>query len=218
MGPGGGGRPWPPSPARPHRPSLPRRTCRDTQRRGPPADKIAPNLAAGAHCPRPACRCESKNGQQRIDLRVDAVVRRVRRLVETLVVPAGLRVADETFFGRRGSWRSRVPQPAVTQNLLDHLALRRLDKGDRPSSGRHTWAGQRVNLVDPLDEHGPGLAATALRDGADAAGQSHFRRTKRDCPRGRQLAQPPCGACRGPCSSTSRNSGSGARPWAEYAA
>ena len=32
-----------------------------------------------------------------------------------------------------------------------------------PSSGRHSTDTPRVNLVDPLDEHGPGLARTAGR-------------------------------------------------------
>ena len=73
--------------------------------------------------------------------------------------------------------------------------------------------GQRVDLVHPLDEHGPGLAAAA-------AGRNRCGLSAR-VPVGWSAAAAsalPCAACRGPCSSTSRNSESGARPSAECAA
>ena len=52
-----------------------------------------------------------------------------------------------------------MPQPAVPQDLLDHVALRRLDEGDDLHLAAALGTLQRVDLVDPLDEHGPGLAA-----------------------------------------------------------
>ena len=61
-----------------------------------------------------------------------------------------------------GGWRTRgVPKATMLEDLLDHLALRRLAERHhlhRPAALR---AGQRINLVDPLDEHGPGLAGAA---------------------------------------------------------
>lgn len=48
----------------------------------------------------------------------------------------------------------------MPQDALDDLALRRLNKGDNFHLAATVRTGQRIELVDPLDEHGPGLAAT----------------------------------------------------------
>ena len=57
--------------------------------------------------------------------------------------------------------RGGTPQPTVPQDLLDHVALRRLDEGDDLHLAATLGTGQRVDLVHPLDEHGPGLAGAA---------------------------------------------------------
>jgi hypothetical protein len=66
-------------------------------------------------------------------------------------IPVGRRVGN----GRRRPGQL-LPEAAVPQDLLDDGLLRRLDEGDhfhrRPALG----ARERVHLVDPLDQLGPG--------------------------------------------------------------
>ena len=54
-----------------------------------------------------------------------------------------------------------MPEAAVTQNLLDHRPLRRLDEGDDLHRAATLRTSQRIDLVNPFDEHGPSLTATA---------------------------------------------------------
>jgi len=52
--------------------------------------------------------------------------------------PGLVRVVDRGVGGGRCPRRRGVPEPAVTQDLLDHLGLGRLDEGDEPSFRHHT--------------------------------------------------------------------------------
>lgn len=78
------------------------------------------------------------------------------------------RVVAPTVFAR---WRPRgVPEAAdhrsalvPAQDRLDHLSLPRLDKSHDFQLATALRTGQRVDLVHPLDAHGPDLGATAGR-------------------------------------------------------
>ncbi len=63
-----------------------------------------------------------------------------------------------------GGARRGMPEAAVTQNYFDHRPLRRFDEDDHLYLAAALGTGQGGDLVQPLDEHGPGLA-TAVGDG-----------------------------------------------------
>ena len=68
----------------------------------------------------------------------------------------------------------------------------------------HFGTRQRIDLVDPLDEHGPGLLAAS----AAGAGDRCDQRWHEPCAATEPVPRPLSAACRATCSSTSRSSGS----------
>ena len=151
-------------------------------------------------------RWRLEGGLERVDVHVDPFPRLVGR--GRLAVRIAVGVVDKAVRGRRRARRRGMPQAAVPQNLLDHRALRRLDEGDH------------LHLPPHLGQASGSTSYTRLMSMA----QVWLQRCQR-ADRWRQapgLRRPPewlpCGACRGPCCCTSRNSESDARPWAECVA
>src|SRR5271170_4035971 len=70
---------------------------------------------------------------------------------------------------RRRPRRGRMPKPAMLEDPLDHFLLRRLDEGHHLHLPAALGARQRINLVDPLDEHGPSLAGVTPAPGMNIA-------------------------------------------------
>jgi hypothetical protein len=79
-----------------------------------------------------------------------------------VAVPVAVRVVDAEVLGRRCPGRGGTPQVAVPQDLLDHVTLRRLEERHDLQRAASFGTGQRIELEDPLDEHGPGLAGAAI--------------------------------------------------------
>jgi len=48
----------------------------------------------------------------------------------------------------------------VFEDLLNDLGLRRFDEGDDFHDTAALRAAQGIDLIDPLDEHGPGAVAS----------------------------------------------------------
>ena len=111
----------------------------------------------------PACgRLES--GQECVDIDVGQFLRLVGLVRETnrAVRVGGIQLQDQIFHVGWCPRCRRLPQSTMLQDLLDHLALRRVEEGDYFHFAAALRTDHGVSLVDSLDEHGPGLT-TACR-------------------------------------------------------
>ena len=55
-----------------------------------------------------------------------------------------------------------MPEAAVLKDLADDIILTGFDERDDFHSAAALRAGQRIDLINPLDEHGPAAAGLAV--------------------------------------------------------
>ena len=71
--------------------------------------------------------------------------------------------------------RTLFPQPAVPENLLDHLSLAPLDEANNAHGRTTLGTGQRIRLVDLFEERGPAFSGFPSR-GQAGRGRGALRR------------------------------------------
>jgi len=102
----------------------------------------------------PTCIGDLEGSLERIDVNEC----QFRRMVHGIVV----QVVDQTD---RIGWTSRcrrLPQSAVSENLFDHLSLRRVEKRNDLHFTAALRASQWIYFIDPLDKHCPSLATARM--------------------------------------------------------